>query len=139
MNASKAAGHRPSAGTAVISIRGVRDPEIPLSTRFLVVLRLVFDDISAFADHSTDDTGISEEQAHSVAHSSTRTPTPTHCCCTAPPAYHAPDVWRQRSAKPAASRISGPSSITTCTAGCVPPCGSDSTSTVLADRRSGRG
>ena len=67
MSASKAARHRESASTAVISIRGARDPEIPLSTKYRAVLRLAFDDISAFADHSTDDASISDEQAHSVA------------------------------------------------------------------------
>ena len=67
LSASKASGHRPSPTTAVISIRGVRDAEIPLSTRYRAVLRLAFDDISAFADHSTDDASISKEQAQSVA------------------------------------------------------------------------
>ena len=67
MSASKAARHRPSARTAVISIRGAKDPEIALSTRYRAVLRLVFEDVSIFADHAADDSSISEEQASSVA------------------------------------------------------------------------
>jgi predicted protein tyrosine phosphatase len=44
----------------------VRDAEIPLATRDRAVLRLAFDDISAFVDHSTDDEGNSKEQASCV-------------------------------------------------------------------------
>jgi len=67
MSASKAARHRPSARTAVISIRGARDPEIPLSTRYRPILRLVFEDVFIFADHPADDSSVSEAQAASVA------------------------------------------------------------------------
>ena len=67
MSASKAARHRASARTSVISIRGAKDPEIALSTRYRAVLRLVFEDVSIFADHLADDSSISEEQAASVA------------------------------------------------------------------------
>ena len=34
LSASKAARHRPTAGTAIISIRGPRDPEVALSTQY---------------------------------------------------------------------------------------------------------
>ena len=67
LSASKAARHRPSALTAVISIRGARDPEIPLSTRYRAILRVVFEDVSIFADHTPADGSISEAQAASVA------------------------------------------------------------------------
>ena len=67
LGASEAARHRPSARTAVISIRGAKDPEIALSTRYRAVLRLVFEDVSIFADHPADDSSISKEQAASVA------------------------------------------------------------------------
>jgi predicted protein tyrosine phosphatase len=67
LSASKAARHRPSARTAVISIRGARDPEIALSTQYRAVLRLVFDDVSVFADAPPDAANISEVQAFAVA------------------------------------------------------------------------
>ena len=67
LSASKAARHRPSARTAVISIRGARDPEIALSTRYRAILRLVFEDVSMYADHPADDSSLSEAQAASVA------------------------------------------------------------------------
>ncbi len=67
LSASKAARHRPSARTAVISIRGARDPEIALSTRYRATLRLVFEDVSIVAEDPTDDGSISAAQAASVA------------------------------------------------------------------------
>ena len=67
LSASKAARHRPSARTAVISIRGAKDSEITLSTRYRAVLRLVFEDVSIFADQPADDSSLSEEQVASVA------------------------------------------------------------------------
>jgi hypothetical protein len=67
LSASKAARHSPSRQTAVISIRGSGEPELPLSSLYRAVVRLIFNDISEFAERGPGTSSISPEQARAVA------------------------------------------------------------------------
>ena len=66
LSASQAAQQPASRQAAVISIRGAQDREIPLSSKYRGVLRLVFEDLSEVDDGHEADT-ISEAQAAAVA------------------------------------------------------------------------
>ena len=66
LSASKAAQRPASRQAAMISIRGAQDRELPLSSKYRGVLRLVFEDLSEVDDGHEADT-ISEAQAAAVA------------------------------------------------------------------------
>lgn len=67
LSAAKARVYRPGHGEVAISIRGPGDPEVRLSSRFIALLPLVFDDTGIFATRSADststDTIMTAEQA----------------------------------------------------------------------------
>lgn len=67
LGANKAARYRFTREHAVISIRDADAPEPPLADGYRAVLRLAFDDVSAFVSATRERTSISDQQADAVA------------------------------------------------------------------------